>query len=156
MIRVRRSIAALSAVLAFSGASVVLAAPASATVSSSCGTTRKLSASTPYNNDSLLQNQISTRGSLRCGPFASEHQWKVTVLLEQYYFGAWHVVASETSGWMTSKSGTATTNVASVSCTTTLMAYEWRAQATGYLRLSSTSPTARLGSTFSNTVTRDC
>lgn len=147
---------AASVVLALSGASLLLARPASAAVSSSCGASRKLSASTPYNDDSVFPHPVSTRGFLTCGPFSSSHQWKVTVLLEQYYFGAWHVVANETSGWTTAKSGKASTSPASVSCMTGLMAYEWRAQATGYLRSSATSSTTRLGSTFSRTVTRYC
>jgi hypothetical protein len=154
-LRVRRMMA-LSVVVALSGASVLFAWPASATVSISCGTSRKLAASTPYNDDSVFPHPVSTRGFLTCGPFSSSRQWKVTVLLEQYYFGAWHVVANETSGWMTAKSGKASTRPASVSCTTGLTGYEWRAQATGYLRSSSTSSTTRLGSTFSSTVTRYC
>jgi hypothetical protein len=154
-LRRRRSTLA-AAVVALSVASVALGGPASATVAVSCGTSRKLSASTPYNDNSVFPHPVATRGFLTCGPFSSSRQWKVTVNLEQYYFGAWHVVANETSGWMTAKSGKVSTPPATVSCTTGLMAYEWRAQATGYLRSSATSPTTRLGSTFSSTVSRYC
>jgi len=92
---------------------------------------------------------------LTCGPYSGSRQWKVSVVLQQYFGGGWHAVASETSGWRTAKSGTANTSTASVACLG-LTPYRFRAQATGYWRSSSKSSTKTLGSTFSSTVTQYC
>ncbi len=136
--------------------SSVVALPASAAVSGVCGSNSKLSATTPYNDDGILQHLISTRGSLACGSYSASHQWQVKVVLQEYYRGAWHSVASATSSWRTAKSGTVTTGSASVFCLTDLIPYRFRAQATAYWRSSSKSSTKTLSSTYSSTVTRNC
>jgi hypothetical protein len=135
---------------------VAFATSAGATVSGVCGSRSKLSATTPYNDDSILQHLISTRASLTCGPYSSSHQWKVKVVLRQYYSGGWHDVASTTSGWMTAKSGTVSTGPASVYCLAALTPYLFSAKTTGYVRSSSKSPTTTLPSTYSGTATRYC
>ena len=132
----------------------VMASPGSASVAGLCGSRSKLSATTPYSDNSVLVQLIATSASLKCGPYSGPRQWKVSVVLQQYYGGGWHKVASKTSGWKTAKSGTASTS-ASVACLG-LMAYKFRAQATGYWRSSSKSSTKSLGSTFSSTVTQYC
>lgn len=151
----RRLIAGLSVLLAASGASFALEAPASATVTGLCGSNSKLWASTPYNDDSLLQHFISTRGYLTCGPYNAKHQWKVKVQLQQYYSGAWHIVATTTGLWRTSTTGTASTSAASIYCLGHT-AYKFRAHAYGYWRSSSTATTATIGSTYSTTATHYC
>ena len=152
----RQRIMVLTVAVALGGALPVLALPASATGPDVCGSSHKLSVSTPYNKDSIGEHLVAARGSLTCGPYPASHQWELTVRLEQYHFGAWHVVASKTSGWRTARSGNVRTTPASVSCLAALRPYQWRARATGYWRSSSTSPTKTIGSTLSSAVTRYC
>jgi len=137
-------------------ASSVGALPASAAVSGLCGPNSNLSATAPYNDDGILQHLISTRASLACGSYSTSHQWQVRVVLQEYYRGGWHVVASSSSSWRSAKSGTVTTSPASVYCLTDVIPYKFRAQATGYWRSSSKSSTKTLTSTYSSTVTRYC
>ena len=152
----RRLVATLSVVLALSGATVALAPPASATITGLCGTSSKLTAAVPYSQSTLLGHYVSTTGSLTCGPYPFRHYWKVRVQLQQYFLGAWHIVATTTSGWRNATSGTVTSPVASVLCLAPLGSYTFRAYSTAYWKTSSTSTTKTLGNTYSANAVRSC